>query len=297
MTRRQKTEEEVKTTLGVATAGGVGKLAAQTLLGKLGRRLLEHPLTSGLDPDDPKTTELRKQILASKAFLRAIYDEWYSKLSAEVPAGVGAVLELGSGAGYCERFVPEVIKSELIKCSGVQIVADAQRMPFADATLRAILFANVLHHLPNVRQFLSEAVRCLKPEGKIAMIEPWVTPWSTLVNTRMHHEPFLPGATEWSFVSKGPLTGANGALAWIVFERDRAVFEREYPQFEIERIEPFLPLRYLLSGGVGMRSLMPGFTHGFWAGVERSLGRFQRRLAMFTLVVVRKKTSYTTITN
>jgi hypothetical protein len=66
-------------------------------------------VTSGLDPDDPKTTELRKQILASRPFPRAIYNEWYSKLSEEVPGGPGAVLELGSGAGYCERFVPEVI--------------------------------------------------------------------------------------------------------------------------------------------------------------------------------------------
>jgi SAM-dependent methyltransferase len=203
------------------------------------------------------------------------------------------VLELGSGAGHCERFIPDVIKSELIHSKGVQIVADGQRMPFANATLRAIVFVNVLHHMPNVRHFLSEALRCLQPGGRVAMIEPWVTPWSTLVNTRLHHEPFLPRAEEWSFVSEGPLTGANGALAWIVFERDRAVFEREYPQFEIERIEPFLPLRYLLSGGVGMRSLMPGFTHGFWAGVERWLGGFRRRLAMFALVVVRKKSGST----
>jgi ubiquinone/menaquinone biosynthesis C-methylase UbiE len=90
-------------------------------------------------------------------FPRAIYDEWYSKLSAEVLVGTGAVLELGSGAGYCEQSIPDV-KSELIQHNGVQIVADAQRMPFADATLRAIVFANVLHHLPNVR---SEARRCL----------------------------------------------------------------------------------------------------------------------------------------
>ena len=50
----------------------VGKLAAQTFLCRLGRRLQEHPLISGLDPDDSKTTGLRKQILASKPFLRTI---------------------------------------------------------------------------------------------------------------------------------------------------------------------------------------------------------------------------------
>ena len=70
---------------------------------------------------------------------------------------------------------------------------------------------------------------------------------------------------EWEFASSGPLSGANGALPWMVFVRDRAEFEREFPELEVARIEPFLAFRYLVSGGVSMRSLMPGFTHGVWA--------------------------------
>jgi len=35
--------------------------------------------------DDPATTELRKQIIASKPFLKAIYDEWYRTLADELP--------------------------------------------------------------------------------------------------------------------------------------------------------------------------------------------------------------------
>jgi len=120
------------------------------------------------------------------------------------------------------------------------------------------------------------------------MIEPWVTPWSLRVNSRLHHEPFLPDAKEWSFESEGPLSGANGALPWIVFERDRATFEEEFSELQIERVEPFLPFRYLLSGGVGMRSLMPGFMHPFWMGMERLLSPFRRQLAMFALVVLRR---------
>ena len=65
-------------------------------------RLLAHPLTAGLSLDDPSTTELRREVIFSKPFLKAIYDEWYRMLAAEVPAGPGAVLELGSGAGYCD---------------------------------------------------------------------------------------------------------------------------------------------------------------------------------------------------
>jgi hypothetical protein len=61
------------------------------------------------------------------------------------------------------------------------------------------------------------------------MIEPWVTPWSRLVYTRMHHEPFVPAAAQWEFLTTGPLSGANGALPYILFSRDRAQFELEFP--------------------------------------------------------------------
>jgi SAM-dependent methyltransferase len=252
------------------------------------RRLLMHPLTAGLDLDDPATTELRKQIIASKPFLRAIYDEWYKLLSAAVPEGDGRVLELGAGAGYCERFIPDLITSDLIPCRGVKVVADAQRLPFANGSLKAIVFVNVLHHLPTVSEFFREASRCLTPGAKVAMIEPWATPWSTLIHTKLHHEPFDRDAPEWSFPAGGPLSSANGALPWIVFERDRGIFERSHPELRVERIEPFMPFRYIVSGGVGMRNLAPGFTHRIWRGIENLLTPFRRQLGMFAFIVIRR---------
>lgn len=249
------------------------------------RRLLAHPLTAGLQVDDPATTELRKRIILSKPFLRAIYDEWYTALAKEVPPGNGAILELGSGAGYCSRFIPGVITSEVFFCPTVQLVADAQRLPFPDGSLRAIVFTDVLHHMPDACRFLAEASRCLRDGGKILMIEPWVSAWSRFVYTRFHHEPFRPDAQDWSFDSAGPLSSANGALPWIVFARDRERFETEFPQLVIEEVRPFMPFRYLLSGGVSMRSLMPRFSHAAWARTERMLGS---QMAMFAFVSVRR---------
>lgn len=57
------------------------------------RRLLAHPQTAGLDLDDPAMSELRKQIIASNRLPRAIYDELYSMLARELPAGEGAILD------------------------------------------------------------------------------------------------------------------------------------------------------------------------------------------------------------
>ena len=252
------------------------------------RRLLAHPLTASLDLDDPATTELRKQIILSKPFLKAIYDEWYAMLAEGLPSGAGRILELGSGGGHCARFIPGLITSEIFLCPNVQVVLDAQGMPLADASLRAIVMTNVMHHIPEVNRFFSEASRCLRPGGKLLMIEPWVTPWSRFVYTHFHHEPFHPEALDWTFPRKGPLSGANGAIPWIVFGRDRDKFASQFPEFSIELIRPFLPFRYLVSGGVSMRSLMPGFAHSAWAKLEHLLESQMPKLGMFAFVSLRR---------
>lgn len=253
------------------------------------RRLLAHPLTSGLAVDDPDTTALRRQIISSKPFLKAIYDEWYQMLMSHLPEVDGRVLELGSGAGYLNHFIPSLIATEVFIVPGISLVADGRHLPFRDESLRAIVFTDVLHHIPDVRTFFAEACRCLVRGGRVLMIEPWVTPWSQFINTRFHHEPFRPDAEDWSFPASGPLSGANGAIPWILFVRDRKRFELEFPSLAIEQIHPFLPFRYLVSGGVSMRSLMPGFLHGFWERMEHLLEARMNSLAMFAFITLRKE--------
>ena len=120
------------------------------------------------------------------------------------------------------------------------------------------------------------------------MIEPWVSPWSRIVYTRLHHEPFDHEATAWRLDPGGPLSQANGALPWIVFHRDRARFEREHPEWQLERLRPLMPFRYLLSGGLALRSLMPGWSFPAWSLFERMLEPVMPQLAMFAQIVLRR---------
>src|SRR4051812_34265251 len=182
-------------------------------------RLLAHPLARGMDVDDPATTELRKRIVLGKPFLRRIYLEWYGKLAGGLPEVGGPVLELGSGAGFFAELVPQAITTEVFLCRGIKSVVDARQLPFADASLRAIVMTDVMHHIPQVERFLAEASRVLMSGGRVLMVEPWVTPWSTFVYQHFHPEPFRPEAAQWEFPASGPLSGANGALPWMVFER------------------------------------------------------------------------------
>lgn len=250
---------------------------------------LQHPLTRGMDIDDRRVTGLRKRIIREKVFLRRIYQEWYAALAAIVPDGPGGVLEVGSGAGFLDEVIPGLITSEIFLCDGVQSVLDGHCLPFPNGVLRAIVMTDVFHHLPRPAVFLEEAARCVCPGGVLAMNEPWVTPWSSLVYGRLHHEPFQPHAAEWNFPSAGPLSGANSALPWIVFKRDRDQFERRFPEWQIETIHLHMPFRYLLSGGVSLRSLMPGWSFGLWREVETMLKPWMGQLAMFAMIGLKRR--------
>jgi SAM-dependent methyltransferase len=253
------------------------------------KSLLAHPLTRGMDIDDPATTGLRRRIIREKGFLKKVYLEWYSLLGAEIPAGGGDVLELGSGGGFMDEAIPGLVTSECFPCPGVKLVVDARSLPFAEGALRGIVMTDVFHHIPDPARFLSEAVRCLRPGGVVAMIEPWVTPWSSFVYGRFHHEPFDPRAPDWTFPPSGPLSGANGAMPWIVFRRDGERLAAGFPGLALKRIRPLMPLSYLVSGGVSLRSLAPGSSYRFLRFFEESLGRLNDRLAMFALIALERK--------
>jgi SAM-dependent methyltransferase len=162
-------------------------------------------------------------------------------------------------------------------------------LPIQDEALDAVVMVNVLHHMPNVEAFFKEATRSIKTNGQLAMIEPWVTPWSKFIYTTMHHEPFDPFVVDWFLNSSGPLSSANGALPWIVFERDRKKFIRKFPEWEITQIKLMMPFTYLLSGGVSLRSFMPGWSHKFWSCFEASLDLCLDKWAMFAKILLTKR--------
>ena len=253
------------------------------------KTLLAHPDLRDLSIDDPRTTERRRAVIRNNRFLWRVYDEWYRSVASCIPAGPGGVLEIGSGAGFLSEYVPNLISSEVFPCSNVRVVLDARSLPFSTGSLKAIAMVDVLHHIPDNRAFLAEAQRCLRSGGSVAMVEPWVSAWSRLIYTHLHHEPFEPDAKDWSFPKTGPLSGANGALPWIIFQRDRDQVEAQFLDLEIRSVRPFMPFRYVVSGGVSMRQLMPEATFPLWRGLENWLCRWPNYWPMFALIHLRRR--------
>ena len=242
--------------------------------------------------DSPDRTFQHSQIIRQKSFLNQVYADWYLELFKGLPdKPLGPVVELGSGGGFCKDFIPGVITTEILPVVGVDVLLDGQCLPFKERSLKGLVMVDVFHHLPNIDHFLIEAARCVKPGGVIAMIEPWNTMWSRVIYRYLHHEPFNPNAMKWKIDPGGPLSCANSAMPWIVFERDRSRFEKKHHKWRIGIIKLHTPFRYLLSGGFTMPSLMPGRTHRFWHVVEERFKPFMPYLAMFAFILLIRRAS------
>lgn len=239
--------------------------------------------------DDLSATLLHAQIIQQKKFLSNLYVDFYRELQSDLEETNGkTIVELGSGSGFIKQIIPGAITSDVLQLPSVDRVFSAMQMPFDEASVDAVVMVDVLHHIPNVRAFFSEAVRCLRQGGRIAMIEPANTLWSRFIYKNFHHEAFDP-RTGWQFESKGPLSTANGALPWIIFHRDRDEFEKNYPQLTVIKTRIHTPFRYLLSGGFTLRQLAPSWSYGIVKGMERLLSPLNRRIGMFETIVLEKR--------
>jgi SAM-dependent methyltransferase len=134
-----------------------------------------------------------RRLWEAKPALRAAYEGWFAELVAVAPAG-SRVLEIGSGPGtlsaYARQRRPDLvwIAAELIPTPWNDLTADALQLPLQDASLDAIVGLDVVHHLERPYQFLAEAARTLRPGGRLALVEPWVTPLSYPIYRWLHQE-------------------------------------------------------------------------------------------------------------
>jgi SAM-dependent methyltransferase len=250
---------------------------------------LKMPQTRAVtDLDDPATTLLHAGIIKKKPFLINLYTEFYNQFKKSVPGFEKRLLvELGSGGGFIKEIIGNVVTSDILDLPNVDKVFSSSKMPFEDGSVDAFFMVDVLHHITDSRAFFTEALRCLKVRGKIVMIEPANTLFSRFIHKNFHHEHFDPQG-KWGLEEAGPLSQGNGAIPWIIFCRDRAIFEREFPSLRIISMRNHTPLRYLLSGGLTLRQLAPSCTYPLVKAAEYLLSPLNNWLGMFQTIELEK---------
>lgn len=258
------------------------------------RRLLAEPRLLDADPDAPGFVDLHRRILASKPLTRSVFLETYRACRAADERhlrGDGARVEIGAGASFLGTVYRDVMMTDIKPVAGIERVVDAMAMPFAAGSVRAIYGMHCFHHLPDPARFLAELVRVLAPGGGCILVEPYHGPLAAFLYRRLFTtEGFDPHQQEWQTPTSGPMSGANQALSYIVFVRDRDRLRSDYPQLELVLMRPLTSwVRYLASGGLNFRTLAPGWSDRVLRGVELALAPAARWLALHQLLVLRRR--------
>lgn len=225
----------------------------------------------------------------SKPVLRKIYGDYHKRLlEACVP---GLSLDVGSGSGHFRGNVDNVVATDLLLAPWLDLVADAQLLPFKNGCFANIVMLDVLHHIERPRLFFSEVARVLKKGGRLVMIEPAITPISWIVFNFLHPEPVVLCTDP---LSTGELTpgrdpfDANQAIPHLLFARKRGLetFSTTYPELQVLDVRRLSLFAYPLSGGFKKWSLIPGFAVAPVLALERILIPWLGCLLAFRMLIV-----------
>ena len=243
-----------------------------------------------LSLDSVETSLKHREAIRRNPILRDVYLDNYRFISSNLPTGpAGPVLELGSGGGFFREVCADVVRSDLVRLPDIDLILNAEKLPFSEQSLRAVVMQNVLHHILRPENFFAELTRCLNSGGRAVLVEPANTLFAGVMHRLFHVENFDPHQNDWSLSETGRLSAANNALPWIIFVRDRGRFEILYPDLLIRTIELSHPFRYILSGGVSRRPLVPHFLYPGVECLERVLAPWNKYLALFMRVVIERR--------
>jgi SAM-dependent methyltransferase len=258
-------------------------------------RSLADPRLSGVDVDSDALLDVHRRILDEKPMIRGVFREFYDAcvgLDQRYLSGSGLQVELGAGTSFFKKVHPEVVATDIKSGAGLDMVVDAMAMPFAAASVRAFYAIHCFHHLPSPDRFFAELKRTLVPGGGCVIIDPYYSPVARVIFKRLFaSERYDPDEPGWDAATTiGVMQGANQALSYIVFARDRERFDQRHPELEIVYHRPLTNYpRYLLSGGLNFRQLAPTLSIPVIKGIELAMAPLARWLALHHIMVIRKR--------
>ena len=255
---------------------------------------LRDPLLNNMDVDSENRLELHRQMLEKKRMLREVFTSFhhvFRKFEQQYFTAKGLQVELGAGVSPMRNSYPEVLATDIVNAPHLDKVLNAEAMDLDDNSVRAFYGQNCFHHFPHPDKFFSEVERVLAPGGGLILLEPYYGPFASLLYKRLFRsEGFDKKYPSWETPVEGPMNGANQALSYIVFKRDLKQFEQKYPSLKIVKQKPAGNyMKYLLSGGLNFRQLLPDSFSGLIGFVEIIFTPFNRLLALHHVIIIRKE--------
>jgi len=228
-----------------------------------------------------------KEVWEGKTVLREIYLDYYQQIKAELVPGL--TLEVGSGCGNFKEELSDVITTDIVRSLWINVVADAQSLPFKSGTISNIIMVDVLHHFGNPLAFLKEASRVLTNGGKLVLMEPAITPISLFFYHFFHPErvdfSYQPHFNFRPAKNDNPFDG-NQAIPTLLFGKYQSFLTSWLPELQLIKKERLSFFAYPLSGGYRRWSLITASLVKPILSVERKLKKVLSPVSAFRLFVV-----------
>ncbi len=262
---------------------------------KLIRNFIYNKKVLNIDVDSEELSKIHLDIIKKKTLLRSAYKTFYKDMSFICDQNFikkGIEIELGSGTGFFKEIRRKVKTSDIKPGLNYDLKIDAMNMKLKKNSVRCIYAINVFHHISNPNKFFKELIRVLKKDGGCILIEPHNGFLSRIIHTNACKEEYFDtNVKDWISKKKiGPLSNANQALSHIVFERDKEKFLKKYgknlkiihKQYEING------LRFIFSGGLNFKQLLPNFSLPFLFVIEKIFIPLARFWTPFRMIVLKK---------
>ncbi len=236
-----------------------------------------------------------RRVWEQKPVLRRIYEEEFFARVLSFRKNPGISVEVGAGPGFFKRTLPSVISTDIVRRPWLDVVADAQKLPFQSSTVANIFGVDMLHHIASPMAFLLEAQRILVPGGRLILVETWVTPFSYFIYRYFHQEDCDLSAQPWLLGEAGMMPekkafDGNLAIAYLLFgPRRRSQTFGTLSALTPLVIEPFCLFAYLLSMGFKPASLLPTFLYPAVSKIEKATMPLWRRFAALRVFLVLEK--------
>ena len=256
------------------------------------QNFLQLKQTHGVSEDAPECIDIHAAVIKNKPLLKRVYGDWYRQIVAvkeTVRSLHGEILELGSGGGFLKEFIPEAVTSDVCLRGDMDRVENAYQLSCPDDSVKLLCCISLINQLGQVEKFFKEAERVLIRNGKLVIVDPYLSWFSRFIYKYLHHYRFNWDSKSWDFAESGRMTGNDVTLSTKLFWRDRDVFIQRFPSLKIESITLHNFIAYYSSGGVSCRNLVPRFLTEAVMLLDKMARPFMRYLACFQSVVLVKQ--------
>lgn len=229
-------------------------------------------------------SDAREYFFSGKnSILKLLIEQRFSWMNDYIGENDAKIIEIGSGPGLSKEYIQsnKLVLTDILDNDWIDMHVDALDLPFEDNSLDVVICSHMIHHVAHPAVFLASIYKKLNSGGRLIIQDIYTGAILKFVLRLMRHEGW---SDEVDVFNENEVCNdlsdpwsANCSIPKLLFFRGRKKFDREFPMYNVKKIERNECFLFLCSGGVIAKSFtLPIGSKG--AKIIQTMDRFLVRL-------------------